>query len=437
VDILGYVAGVLFMVVGIAVSIGLHELGHFLPARRFGLTVPHFMIGFGPTLWSIHRGGTEYGVKAIPLGGYVSIPGMYLPDSRPPRWWGARLFRRSIQDARDASAESIAQGTVPFYSLPVRQRIVVMLGGPVTNLIIGAVLSAVVLMGFGTYQPTTTVQSLAECVLPSDTTQTECTSTDPVAPAAAAGMLPGDVITAIDGVSTPDWIDVTSTIRDSAGVPLDFTVLRDGRTLHLTVTPLEIERGQIDEQGEIVVDSDGNPVMVQAGYVGIGPERVRTTRTLGDTAVYIGDSIAGVATMIVNLPDRVDDIWNASFGGEERDPNGPLSVVGVGRVAGEMASLTDVAVGDRIVGLVSLLASLNLALFVFNLIPLLPLDGGHVAAAVWESVRRRFAALRGKPDPGPVDTARLIPVTLVVTVLLLSLSLLLVYADIVNPISLL
>lgn len=436
-DILGYVAGVLFMVVGIAVSIGLHELGHFLPARRFGLTVPQFMIGFGPTLWSTRRGGTEYGVKAIPLGGYVSIPGMYLPEARPASWWGARLFRRTIQDARDASAESIDQGGVPFYSLPVRQRIVIMLGGPVTNLIIGTVLSSIVFMGVGIYQPTTTVQSIAECVLPSETTQTECTSSDPAAPAAAAGMLPGDVITAIDGVETPGWIEVTTTIRDSAGIPLDFTVLRDGRTLHLTVTPLEIERGQIDANGELVVDVDGNPVMVQAGYVGIGPERLRTQQSLGDTVVYIGDSIAGVATMIVNLPDRVGDIWNASFGGEERDPNGPLSVVGVGRVAGELASLTDVAIGDRFVGLLGLLASLNLALFVFNLIPLLPLDGGHVAAALWESVRRRFAALRGKPDPGPVDTARLIPVTLVVTVLLLSLSLLLVYADIVNPISLL
>ncbi len=436
-DILGYVAGVLFMVVGIAVSIGLHELGHFLPARRFGLTVPQFMIGFGPTLWSTRRGGTEYGVKAIPLGGYVSIPGMYLPESRPARWWGARLFRRTIQDARDASAESIAEGSIPFYSLPVRQRIVIMLGGPVTNLIIGVVLSAVVLMGYGTYQPTTTVQSIAECVLPADTDQTECASTDPVAPAAAAGMLPGDVVTAIDGVSTPNWIDVTTTIRDSADVPLDFTVERDGRTLHLTVTPLGVERGQIDERGEPVLDAEGNPVMVRAGYVGIGPERVRTPQTVGDTAGFIGDSLTGVATMIVNLPDRVGDIWNASFGGEERDPNGPLSVVGVGRVAGEMGALTDVAVTDRFVGLLGLLASLNLALFVFNLIPLLPLDGGHVAAALWESLRRRVAALRGRPDPGPVDTARLIPLTLVVSALLLSLSLLLVYADIVNPISLL
>lgn len=436
-DILGYVAGVLFMVVGIAVSIGLHEMGHYLPARRFGLKVPQFMIGFGPTLWSFRRGGTEFGVKAIPLGGFVTIPGMYVPESRPSSWWGARVFRRTIQDARDASAESLAEGSAPFYGLPVRQRIVIMLGGPVTNLLIGTVLSAVVLMGVGTYQPSTTVESIAECVLPANTTQTECDTTDPVSPAAAAGMLPGDTVVAIDGVATPNWRDVTTIIRDSAGVPLDFTIQRDGSEIHLTVTPLSIERGQIDADGNVVVDANGEPVLVQAGYVGIGPERVRTPQSLGDTAVFIGDSLYGVATMIVNLPDRLGKIWDASFGGDERDPNGPLSVVGVGRVAGEMGSLQDVAVADRFVGLLGLLASLNLALFVFNLVPLLPLDGGHVAAALWEASRRKLAAIRGKPDPGPIDTARMIPLTLVVSAFLLGMSMLLIYADIVNPISIL
>jgi len=148
-------------------------------------------------------------------------------------------------------------------------------------------------------------------------------------------------------------------------------------------------------------------------------------------------TIYRVGHLILNLPQRLIDVTQAAFGADERDPNGPISVVGVGRLAGEISSLDTIPVVEKVSGLIGLLASLNIALFVFNLVPLMPLDGGHVAGALWEGLRRRIAKLFGRKDPGPVDIAKLVPLTLVVVVLLASMSGLLIYADIVKPISIL
>ena len=150
----------------------------------------------------------------------------------------------------------------------------------------------------------------------------------------------------------------------------------------------------------------------------------------------VGENVAGVAGIILNLPQRIVDVANAAFGPEERDPNGPISVVGVGRVAGEIASLDEIPLASKAAGLIGILASLNIALFVFNLIPLLPLDGGHIAGALWEGIRRAFAKLFRRPDPGPVDLAKLMPLTLAVVVVLGGMSALLIYADIVKPVQL-
>jgi membrane-associated protease RseP (regulator of RpoE activity) len=173
------------------------------------------------------------------------------------------------------------------------------------------------------------------------------------------------------------------------------------------------------------------------GFVGIAPASETVRQPATAVLPMVGENVAGVAGIIVNLPQRMVDVWNAAFGPDERDPNGPLSVVGVGRLGGEIASIDEIPLASKAAGLIGILASLNVALFVFNLIPLLPLDGGHIAGALWEAIRRGFAKIFRRPDPGPVDLAKLMPITLGVVVILGGMSALLIYADLVKPVTLL
>ena len=434
-----YALGVLIVVVGIALSIGLHEIGHLLPAKLFKVKVGQFMIGFGPTIWSRRKGETEYGVKAIPLGGYISMAGMYPPEKpgSKPRTASTGFLDTLVQDARDQSAETITPGAEDrvFYKLPVYKRIVIMLGGPAMNLLIAFVLYAIVLVGFGIPQYSTTLGNINECVV-TDATQTECTPNDPIAPAAAAGLLPGDRIISIDGHAISSWDDVNPAIRPNANTPIDFVIERDGTQRTLTVTPMLTERPVIGDDGNVVLDADGNVVTEPAGFVGIGPATEKVQQPITAVGPVVWDNTVRVGEIILSLPQRLVQVAQAAFGGDERDPNGPISVVGVGRLAGEITALDAAPVADRASGLLQMLASLNVALFVFNLVPLLPLDGGHVAGALWEALRRGFAKLFGRPDPGPVDIARLVPVTLVIVAVLALMSGLLIYADIVNPVTL-
>jgi membrane-associated protease RseP (regulator of RpoE activity) len=437
--VLLYILGILVIVVGLALSIGLHEVGHLLPAKLFGVRVGQYMIGFGPTLWSRKYGETEYGFKAIPMGGYISMSGMY-PPAKPggkAREASTGFFQTLVQDARTASAETVlvAEEHRTFYQLPIFKRIIIMLGGPLMNLLIGLVLYAVLLCGFGIAQVSTTVGSVSACVISQSSTQTECESNDPVAPGAAAGLEPGDRFVSINGTTISEWQQATAFIRDNPGEPLTMVVERDGENVTLTATPLLTERYVYNDSNEVVTDADGNTVTEDVGFLGIGAATETVRQPVSSVLPAVGDNIAQVVHLIVNLPDRLVGIANAAFGTEERDPNGPVSVVGVGRMAGEIASIDTIPIVDRAAALLSLLASLNIALFVFNLIPLMPLDGGHVAGALWEGIRRFFAKLFGRADPGPVDTAKVIPLTLVVVVLLGSMTLLLVYADIVKPIT--
>jgi len=442
-SVLLYVLGILVVVVGLALSIGLHEVGHLLPAKLFGVKVGQYMIGFGPTLFSRRYGETEYGFKAIPMGGYISMAGMYPPakdGSVPERYSSTGFFQTLVQDARTASAQTVTVGQEErvFYKLAVWKRIVIMLGGPAMNLLIGIVLYAVLLMGFGAPQVSTTVGSVSECVVSqTDAAAAECGPDDTQAPGAAAGLLPGDRLVSLDGTAITDWDQATAIIRDSAGDDLGMVVERDGENVALTSVPLLTERYVYDADGEIVTDSDGNSVTENVGFLGIGPASEMVRQPVTAVLPAVGDNIGRVGHMILNLPARLVDVVDAAFGTEERDPNGPISVVGVGRLAGEISSLDTIPIVDKVSGLIGLLASLNIALFVFNLVPLMPLDGGHVAGALWEGIRRFFAKLFGRKDPGPVDIAKLVPLTLVVVVLLGSMSALLIYADLVKPISIL
>jgi membrane-associated protease RseP (regulator of RpoE activity) len=436
VEILAFVIGVVLMVVGLAVSIALHELGHLWPAKKFGVRVGQYMIGFGPTLWSRRIGETEYGFKALPVGGYISMAGMYPPSPALRQAQGSRgragraaggFFATMVQDARDANDETLhgEDDTRVFYRLPIWKRIVVMLGGPVMNLLFAIVLFAILLTGIGVQTATTTVARLSECV--PTTTSTECSDSDPTAPAEAAGIQPGDTIVSIDGQPVADFAEASAIIRSSPGEQLTFVVERDGAEQTIQVTPATIQTE--------VTAADGTTTTEEVGFVGIGPSVEYEKQPIWAGPQMAVQNVGAVAGIIWQLPAKVWDTAVDLVTGEERDPNGPLSIVGAGRLSGEVAA-ADSPILNRVAGFLSLLASLNIALFVFNLIPLLPLDGGHVAVALWEGIKRAWAKLFHRPPPKPVDATKLVPVTFVVVIALIAMGAVLILADLFNPVTL-
>lgn len=450
--VLAFVLGVLFMALGLALSIGLHEVGHLVPAKKFGLRVPQYMVGFGPTVWSRTRGETEYGVKAIPLGGYIRMIGMFPPRAGDPegvlRGSSTGRFSQLVDEARSASLEEVRPGDENrvFYKLSVPKKVVIMLGGPTMNLLIGVVLLTILLTAHGvpTPQPGADVRSVAQCVVPATSVDatTSCVGRQPT-PAVAAGILPQDVIVAIDGRPVRSQQDVGALVRPSTGRPVEIVVERDGRRLALTATPIRNTLPVLDADGNPVLDANGQPRTQEAGFLGVttGQASAFVPQPIGEVPGYLWQGVSRTALAVIDIPSRLSGVWQAAFGGAEREVDSPMSVVGVGRVAGEvssgrLASLTGGSVSDRFWFLVSLLASLNLMLFVFNLIPLLPLDGGHVAGALWEGTKRQWARLRGRPDPGFVDVAKALPVAYSVAIVLVGMSALLIYADLVNPVNL-
>lgn len=432
-----YLIGLLIFIVVLLGSIALHEVGHMVPAKRFGVRVSQYMVGFGPTLWSRTKGETEYGFKAIPLGGYVRLVGMYPPadavGNPSARTWVGRL----ASDARQASADEIHPGedSRAFYRLSTPKKLVVMLGGPVMNLVIAFFLMAIVFVGIGLPGPTTTVDTVSACVIPADAPATrECTSSDPAAPGAEAGLLPGDTVVVYDGTAVESWDQLSGLIRATGDVAVPVTVERDGTTVELSVTPVVAERPVYDENDAPVLNADGTTKTTSVGYIGIGPKEATQRESIWAMPGRVATMTGQTASVVATLPAKIGDLWDSTVNGTPRDTTSVVGVVGIGRFAGEIASENDIDWGLKLAGLLLMLASLNIALFVFNLIPLPPLDGGHVAAALWEGGRRQVAKLRGLPRPGPFDSAKLVPIAYSVFILLGGVGLLLVYADLVNPV---
>ncbi|MFB7843469.1 RIP metalloprotease [Microbacterium sp. NPDC056052] len=440
-EILLYIGGLLFVLVGLGVSIALHELGHLVPAKLFGVHVGQYMIGFGPRLFSKKIGETEYGVKALPIGGFISMSGMYPPspgdqgdDGGQSRSRGA--FHTLIQDARSANDDTIdpERASRVFYLLPVWKRVVVMFGGPFMNLVLAVVTFTVLLSGIGLQQGTTTIASVSECVLPAGSTQTSCSASDPVAPAAQAGVKPGDRIVSVDGKDVSTFAEASAIIQASPGKTIPLVVERDGSRLTLPLTPVAAQRQEADGNGRAVVDDKGNAVMHTVGYAGVGAQLAYVQQPLSAGFEQAMANTGSVVQLIGNLPVRLWDVGVSLVTGTPRDPNGPLSVIGVGRIAGEVAA-ADAPLLNRFAVLLSLMGSLNIALFVFNLIPLLPLDGGHIVVALWDGLKRAWAKLFQRPKPQPVDATRLVPLTIVVAALLVGMGGLLLVADLFNPVT--
>ncbi|MFN2518852.1 MAG: RIP metalloprotease [Jatrophihabitantaceae bacterium] len=442
-----YALGVLIFAVGLLLSIALHEIGHLVPAKKFGVKVTQYMVGFGPTLWSRKRGDTEYGLKAIPLGGYIRMIGMVPPraDGKVSRW--PRRLATSIEDFRRISRSEIEPGDGPreFYRLTPGKKMIVMLGGPSMNLVIYLVLTVALfgVLGKPHYDATTTVDTISQCVYPANSPQAvKGTCANPNSPAIKAGLHPKDQIVSMAGVPISTWAQAVKIIEASPGKPLATVVLRDGKDVALTITPVRNLK---------LVDGSDTKTHT-AGYIGVSPGEHHYYRPLGFTQIpgQIISQFSSGLQALGSYPEKIGSVWNTVFHGKPRDVNGAIGVVGIGRLGGDLAQTNRLDVQDKIFALIGLLAGVNLLLFLFNLLPLLPLDGGHVAGAMVEAAKRGHARLKARssgavdPEGGArpvrpqifVDTAQMLPVMYAVASVLILLTLLTLYADIVKPVNL-
>jgi membrane-associated protease RseP (regulator of RpoE activity) len=408
------------------ISIGLHEIGHLAPAKKFGVKVTQYMIGFGPTIWSTKKGDTEYGLKAIPLGGYIRMIGMVPPPRDGKDATGP--FAEIVNSARKQSMEEIEPGdeNKVFYKLSVPKKLTVMIGGPFMNLVLAFVFFAISFSAIGFPAATNQVKQVVSC-LPSDVDVLgDCLVGTTPSPALAAGIKAGDEIIKFSGKEISNWEELASAIQSSRAESVIISVLREGKTVELNAEIVNAVRPQSANATE---ENKASP------YLGIAPQIIMEKQPISSVFQTLGEITVGTGKVLWNLPNRVSQLFGAAFLGEQRDPEGLVGIVGVTRVGGEIAA-ADIPVVWRVATLLNLAGGLNMALFLFNLLPLLPLDGGHAAGAIYEGLRRQVAKLRRLPDPGPADTSKMLPFAYSVAILLIGLSMLLLYVDVVNPVRL-
>ncbi|MGA9749605.1 MAG: site-2 protease family protein [Nocardioides sp.] len=442
--VLMYTLGVVLFVIGIGASIGLHELGHLYPAKKFGVKVTQYFVGFGRTLWSTRRGETEYGVKAIPLGGYVKLVGMLPPGNEDRvdaqgrmriRKSNTGMFTQVISDARAAEYELVEEGDEDrlFYRLPWWKKVIVMAGGPTVNLVLAFILFGSVFMIHGALVTTTKLEDVSDCVIAAtpenfdaDGRQRACTPADPVAPAKQAGLQPGDEVVSFNGTTVGSWDEFSTLIRANEDGAATIVVERDGERVETTTNTTVSARPT----------SISDDTIVEVGFLGVVPEQVLERQgpvfVITTMGTYTWDTVKAIGS----LPVKLWHVGRAAIGLEERDRESPMSVVGASRVAGELSSAHEVPLSARFFALLALLGGLNLFLGMFNFVPLLPLDGGHIAGALYEALRRGLAKVFRRPDPGYFDTAKLLPVAYVMAGVIAVMSIVLIYADIVVPVPL-
>jgi membrane-associated protease RseP (regulator of RpoE activity) len=392
---MNFFLGVAIFVVALLISVMLHEAGHFVTAKMFGMKVTQFFVGFGQTIWSTKKGETEYGIKAIPAGGFNKIVGMTeLEDVDPAD--EPRSFRRQAG----------------------WKRIIVLGAGSFMHFVFALFLLLVVAAGIGleTASSANTVGAIESCV--PKNVNSYCVSGDPSSPAKKAGLHAGDTIVSVGGIAVHNWTEMGKAIRSqSPGTRVTVVVDRNGRqvTLHPTFAKLS----------------------GKGTYLGVSPQVVFQRRGPLSAVSYAADEwwtmLKGSAQVAASLPKAIPDLFKKN---RASTPGGQVtSVVGAGDVTGQVLE-AKISWQPKAELVLLIIASLNIFVGAFNLLPLLPMDGGHIAVVIYERARAVVAKLRGKPDPGPADYRRLIPVSVGVFVLLVGVGLLLVAADIVNPIHL-
>lgn len=397
-----YIIGVVLFALGIGLTIALHEAGHMTMARIFGMRVRRYFIGFGPRIWSFRRGHTEYGISWLPLGGFCDIAGMTSSDPVTPE-----------------------EAPVAMVNKPAWQRIVVLSGGVITNIIVAFIILIGVAMTSGIPDPRADVTPTVEetsCVA-DQLSQTEFAPCEGAGPAALAGIKAGDKITAVDSTEISGFSEIRDYVLTRPGQTVGLTIIRDGVEREIKVTVASVQR----------LRSDGTSV--SAGAIGLVSAPLDVIRRYSPLkavpaafdygVIMLKESIIGLA----RFPAAIPGVLVSIFGGE-RDTESPMSVIGASRIGGEL-------VERSLWGMFwMMLASLNLFLAIFNLVPLPPLDGGHIAVVLYEKLRDFFRKLRGLPPGAPANYEKLLPLTAGFAALLLTVGAVVIVADVINPITL-
>lgn len=375
--------GFLAFVVALLLSVMVHEFGHYITARKYGMWVSEFFVGFGKRIWSVQRGETEFGVKAIPAGGYCKIEGMAPNDEMP--------------EGEEHRA---------FYKASSGKKLIVLGAGSFLHFVLGFLLLFTLFAGIGTNQ----VLPVISEVVPNSAAQ-------------AAGIQAGDEILAINGKQVREWYKDVEAIRQSQGAELTLEIDRDGQQLTIITNAR-------------LTDVDGTKRYVLGIINDVGLKRTGLLLSVKNSAIVTKDFLVESVKSLGKLPEKIPALWGATVRGEERDANGLVGVVGVARVSGEAVGSDKLDPMERLATFVLIVASLNIFVGIFNLLPILPLDGGHMAVAIADEIRAFFARLRGRPRPAPIDVTVLTPITMVVFVVLATLTLLLLVADVINPVTL-